>query len=98
MKIEKEFDVDAYDISKVISEEEMKELCEDGYGLDNVINLFTSDEILDNIDTSDIVECVVRRTDFDVYNMLEEWLSFAGISNIDEVIKWLESYGYKVTE
>lgn len=75
MEIEKEFDVDVYDISKVISEEEMKELCEDGYGLDNVINLFT-----------------------DVYNMLEEWLSFAGISNIDEVIKWLESYGYKVTE
>lgn len=91
MEIEKEFDVDVYDISKVISEEEMKELCEDGYGLDNVLNLFTPDEILDNIETSDIVANVARRPDFD-------WISFASIGDIDKVIEWLESYGFEVTE
>lgn len=97
MEIKKEFDIDAYDISKVISEKEMKELCED-YGLEQVINLFTSDEILENIDTSEIIENVVRKYDFDVSAMLEEWLSFAGNSNIEDVIEWLKSYGYKVIE
>lgn len=98
MKIEKEFDIDAYDISKVISETEMKELCEDYYGLDKVVNLFTPDEILNSIETSDIIKNVAIRFDFDICDMLEEFLSLEGNDEIKQVIEWLESYGYKVTK
>ena len=86
-----EIDIDAYDISEVISEKEMRELCEDWYGLDKIINLFTPDEVLDNIETSDIVENVARRPDFD-------WLYFARMGDVEQVIEWLETYGYKVTK
>ena len=58
-------------IAAEIEPSEMKELCEE-YGLHSIVDLFIPDEILDEIKTSDIVENVVRRYDFNVYNILEE--------------------------
>lgn len=89
-----EINIDIDDIVAAISPTEFMELCEKY----DILTEFTADEILDGIETSEIVENVVRQPDFDVFYMLEEWFSFARKGDIEGVIEWLEAYGYEVTK